>query len=131
MLVTGWGWLALAQAVVFAMTALDPRYGPYGYLYRALILPRLGPTTEREDAAPVRFAQLVGFVFLAVASIGYLTGVTPLGIDIRRAGPAGGLPERRVRALRGLRGLPGGPAGHREARGLRTASGGVLARRAA
>jgi hypothetical protein len=85
-LATGWGWLALAQALVFAITAADPRRGPYGYLYRALVLPRLGPTTEREDAAPVRFAQLVGFVFLSVAAIGYLAGVTPLGITFAALG---------------------------------------------
>lgn len=79
-LATGWGWLALAQTVVFAITALDPRKGPYGYVYRALILPRLGPPAEREPAAPVRFAQTVGFTFLAVATVGYLTGLTTLGV---------------------------------------------------
>jgi hypothetical protein len=66
--------------VVFAATAADPRLGPYGYVYRALVLPRLGPPAEREPAAPVRFAQLVGFCFLAVASVGYLTGATTLGV---------------------------------------------------
>lgn len=85
-LATGWGWLALAQAVVFAVTAADPRRGPYAYLYRRLVLPRLGPTAEREDAAPVRFAQLVGFVFLSVATIGYLAGVTPLGVTFAALG---------------------------------------------
>ncbi|MEU7902320.1 DUF4395 domain-containing protein [Actinoplanes sp. NPDC049118] len=79
-LVTGWGWLALAQTIVFAITAADPRRGPYALIYRALIAPRLGPPTEREEAAPVRFAQLVGFAFLAVASIGYLSGVTTVGM---------------------------------------------------
>jgi hypothetical protein len=79
-LATGWGWLALLQMVVFAVTAADPRLGPYGYVYRALVLPRLGPPAEREPAAPVRFAQLVGFCFLAVASVGYLTGATTLGV---------------------------------------------------
>jgi hypothetical protein len=79
-LATGWGWLALAQTVVFAITALDPRKGPYAYAYRALILPRLGPPTEREPAAPVRFAQTVGFTFLAVATLGFLTGLTALGV---------------------------------------------------
>jgi uncharacterized protein DUF4395 len=79
-LATGWGWLALAQTVVFAVTAADPRRGPYALLYRFLVAPRLGPTTEREDAAPVRFAQLVGFVFLTVASVGYLSGMTALGL---------------------------------------------------
>jgi hypothetical protein len=79
-LVTGWGWLAVAQTVVFAITALNPRRGPYSYLYRAFVLPRLGPPAEREPAAPVRFAQLVGFSFLAVASAGYLSGVTAVGV---------------------------------------------------
>src|SRR3954454_21683117 len=79
-LATGWGWLALAQAVVFAVTAVNPRRGPYSYLYRALVLPRLGPPAEREPAAPVRFAQFVGFSCLAVASVGYLSGMTALGV---------------------------------------------------
>jgi hypothetical protein len=79
-LATGWGWLALVQTVIFAITAADPRRGPYSYVYRALVLPRLGPPKEREPVAPVRFAQLVGFSFLAVASVGYLSGVTALGV---------------------------------------------------
>ena len=79
-LATGWGWLALVQTVVFAITAADPRRGPYALLFRFLVAPRLGPATEREDAAPVRFAQLVGFSFLAVASVGYLSGATGLGV---------------------------------------------------
>jgi hypothetical protein len=79
-LLTGWGWLALAQTLVFAVTAGNPRRGPYGFVYRALVLPRIGPPAEREPAAPVRFAQLVGFAFGAVATIGYLSGATALGV---------------------------------------------------
>ncbi|GAB2590829.1 membrane protein [Paractinoplanes abujensis] len=79
-LATGWGWLALAQAVIFAITAADPRRGPYAYVYRALLLPRLGPPAEREPVPPVRFAQLVGFSFMAVASVAYLSGMTTLGV---------------------------------------------------
>ncbi|MFI7546180.1 DUF4395 domain-containing protein [Actinoplanes sp. NPDC049599] len=79
-LATGWGWLALAQTAVFALTAADPRRGPYALLYRYLVAPRLGPATEREDAAPVRFAQLVGFGFLGVASVGYLSGAAVVGV---------------------------------------------------
>jgi hypothetical protein len=79
-LATGWGWLALAQTVVFAITALYPRRGPYALLYRYLVAPRLGPAIEREDAAPVRFAQLIGFAFLAVATVAYLSGVTAMGV---------------------------------------------------
>jgi hypothetical protein len=78
-LATGWGWLALAQTVVFAITAANPRRGPYSYVYRALVLPRIGPPAEREPAAPVRFAQIVGFCFLGVATAGYLAEVPALG----------------------------------------------------
>lgn len=78
-LATGWGWLALAQTVVFAMAAVDPRRGLYSYVYRALVLPRIGPPAEREPVAPVRFAQIVGFCFLGVATAGYLAGVPVLG----------------------------------------------------
>jgi hypothetical protein len=79
-LATGWGWLALAQAVLFAITAADPRRGPYSSVFRALVLPTIGPPAEREPIAPVRFAQLVGFVFLTVAAIGYLAGATTVGV---------------------------------------------------
>lgn len=85
-LATGWGWLAAIQAVVFAVTAVDPRRGPYPLIYRALVLPRIGPPAEREPAAPVRFAQLVGFVFLSVAAIGYLSGATAVGVTFAALG---------------------------------------------
>ncbi len=78
-LVTGSGWLALAQTLVFAVSALNLRYSPYGALYRWLVAPRLAAPTEREDAAPVRFAQAVGFVFAAVATVGYLSGAWVVG----------------------------------------------------
>lgn len=83
---TGWGWLAVVQAVIFAVTAYDPRRGPYALLYRALIAPRLPVSTEREAVAPVRFAQLVGAVFLTVASIGYLSGAAVLGMTFAALG---------------------------------------------
>jgi hypothetical protein len=79
-LITGSGWLALVQAAVFAVTAADPRRGPYGLLYRALVAPRLGRPAELEPAAPVRFAQVLGFGFTVVAAIGYLSGATALGV---------------------------------------------------
>jgi hypothetical protein len=80
-LITGNGWLLLAQAVVFAIGAIGGlKRAPYGVLYRRLVRPRLGPPTELEAQAPPRFAQAVGLVFAAAGTIGYLTGVTPVGI---------------------------------------------------
>ncbi len=78
-LVTSSGWLAAAQALVFAITTAAPRWGPYSLLYRTIVAPRLSPPTELEPAAPVRFSQAVGFVFAVLAAIGYLTGATTLG----------------------------------------------------
>jgi uncharacterized protein DUF4395 len=80
-LVTSWWPLLAAQAVVFAIGAfVGLRVAPYSLLYRYLVAPRLRPTDEREDAAPLRFAQGVGFVFAVVGVIGYAVGATWLGI---------------------------------------------------
>lgn len=80
-LVTNSVWLLAAQAVVFALAAFAGlRFAPYSVLYRKLVAPRLHPPREREDAAPVRFSQAVGFVFTAVGVFGYVLGVTWLGI---------------------------------------------------
>jgi Domain of unknown function (DUF4395) len=69
------------QTVVFAVgAALGPRRHPYGRIYAAVVAPRLGPVTEREPAAPLKFAQLVGFVFAVVGTAGFAFGLGALGI---------------------------------------------------
>ena len=80
-LVTGSAWLLAAQVAVFALGAFAGlRFAPYTVAFRLLVAPRIGPPTAREDAAPVRFSQAVGFVFASAGLIGYATGVTALGI---------------------------------------------------
>ena len=80
-LITGSGWLVLAQAIVFALPSVfGMRFSPYGVLFRTAVAPRLGPPADTEDAAPVRFSQTVGLVFTVVAAAGYLSGLTALGI---------------------------------------------------
>ncbi|WP_406639494.1 DUF4395 domain-containing protein [Amycolatopsis sp. WGS_07] len=80
-LITQWWPLLALQTVVFAIGAfVGLKPAPYSVLYRLVVAPRLGPPTEREDAAPLRFAQAVGFVFALVGTVGFATGVTPLGI---------------------------------------------------
>lgn len=79
-LVTQWWPLLAAQAVIFAIGAfVGLKAAPYSLLYRYLIAPRLGPTSEREDAAPLRFAQAVGFVFAVAGTVGFAAGLTALG----------------------------------------------------
>ncbi|WCN84038.1 DUF4395 domain-containing protein [Micromonospora sp. LH3U1] len=79
-LVTGSTLLLIVQAVIFAVTAANPRLGPYGLLYRSLVAPRVAPPSVLEPVAPVRFAQLVGLVFVVVAVTGQLAGVPALGL---------------------------------------------------
>src|SRR3954454_8413015 len=80
-LITSSGWLLAAQAVVFGIGAFAGlRYAPYGVVSRRLVAPRLSAPTELEAQAPPRFAQGVGFGFAVVGAIGYLAGLTALGV---------------------------------------------------
>jgi hypothetical protein len=80
-LVTGSVWLLAAQAVVFAVGAVfGLRYSPYGFLYRKLVRPRLGPPAELEPAGPPRFAQAVGLIFALIGVAGYAADLTWLGM---------------------------------------------------
>jgi len=80
-LVTGSGWLLVAQAVVFAIGAVAGlRWAPYGVVFRLAVRPRLSPPPELEAEAPPRFAQAVGLVFAVAGAAGYLTGVAALGV---------------------------------------------------
>jgi hypothetical protein len=80
-ILTGSGWLLAAQTAVFAIGAIAGlKYAPYGFLFRYLVRPRLAPPAELENAAPPRFAQAVGVAFALIGTIGYLSGVTALGV---------------------------------------------------
>lgn len=78
-LVTGFWPLLAAQAAIFLVSSFSIRANPWGLLYRYLLAPRLGPPAAREEAAPLRFAQAVGFGFAALGVLGYATGSTVLG----------------------------------------------------
>ncbi|MGV0804298.1 DUF4395 domain-containing protein [Mycolicibacterium setense] len=70
-----------AQAVVFAIGALGgPRKHPYGRLFATFVAPRLAPVTEREPVPPLKFAQLVGFVFAVIGTAGFAFGITAVGL---------------------------------------------------
>jgi Domain of unknown function (DUF4395) len=73
--------LLAAQAVVFAIGALrGPRQHPYGLIFTTFVVPRLSPVTEREPLPPLKFAQLVGFIFAVVGVAGFALGVPLLGV---------------------------------------------------
>lgn len=77
-------WRVLAaQTVLFALCAfIGMGLNPWGAMYRSAVAPRLQPVPEqeREDPAPVRFSQGVGFAFALVATIGYAAEWTALGM---------------------------------------------------
>jgi hypothetical protein len=69
------------QAAVFAVGALGgPRKHPFGLVFATFVAPRLGPVTEREPVPPLKFAQLVGFVFAVAGTVGFATGLVALGL---------------------------------------------------
>ena len=68
------------QAIVFALGASGSlQRAPYGLLFSRLVRPRIGAPAETEDSRPPQFAQLVGFLFVAIALLGFLTGATVVG----------------------------------------------------
>jgi hypothetical protein len=79
-LLTGNGALLAVQALVFAIGAVaGMRYSPYGLAFRTLAAPRLGPASDREPEAPLRFAQFVGLLFAVAGTAGYLLGAPTVG----------------------------------------------------
>jgi hypothetical protein len=68
------GLLLAGQAVAFALGGRGRP--PYGLLYKRYVRPRLGPPSELEDQAPVRFAQTVGLAFATAGVIGFAAGAT-------------------------------------------------------
>lgn len=79
-LVTGSVWPLVLQSVFFAVgAAAGVQRSPYGWIFRTLVRPRLGPPPATEDAAPPRFAQGVGLAFAAAGVIGYAAGLRWLG----------------------------------------------------
>lgn len=71
--------LLLWQALVFGLGAVVGLSAqPYGVVFRRWVRPRLAPPRELEDAAPPRFAQSVGLVFVLVALLGLALGAAPV-----------------------------------------------------
>ena len=76
-LVTGSVWVAVFQAVVFAIGATKgPQFTPYALIYRSLIKPRLKSPLRTEDVRPPKFAQSIGLAFALVAIVGAATGTS-------------------------------------------------------
>ncbi|OBF49618.1 hypothetical protein A5756_23165 [Mycobacterium sp. 852002-53434_SCH5985345] len=69
------------QAIVFAIGAAGgPRKHPYGRIFALVVAPRIGPVTEREPVAPLKFAQLVGLIFALVGAVAFAAGAFLVGV---------------------------------------------------
>jgi hypothetical protein len=83
--VTGWWWLlALLAAQLVVGLTLGRRYCLPCLAYFELVQPVFGEG-RLEDARPPRFANMVGAIFLAAASLAYALGAETVGV------PLGGL----------------------------------------
>ena len=72
-------WIALAQAVIFAIGAIrGPQFTPYAFIFRKVIKPRLKGKAIIEDIRPPQFDQTVGLLFALAAITGSLLGIAPL-----------------------------------------------------
>lgn len=76
--------LAVVVALFATGVALGPAGSVLGVAYRRLLAPRLGPTTEREDPRPPRFAQLVGLTITAAGLVLTLAGM-PAALTVAAA----------------------------------------------
>lgn len=73
--------LLILQTVVFGLGAFAGlQFHPYGWIFRTFVRPRLAAPTELEDSAPLRFAQLVGFLFAAVGLVGTIAGADTVAL---------------------------------------------------
>jgi len=71
--------LLAAQTAVFAIGAfVSLKASPYAIAFARVVRPRIGPPAELEDLRPPRFAQVVGFVFAALALMGLALGAPAL-----------------------------------------------------
>ncbi|KRC42707.1 MULTISPECIES: DUF4395 domain-containing protein [Oerskovia] len=67
-------WVLTFVALSFLLGTLRGAQGTWqGWVFKTFVQPRLGPTAEREDPRPPRFAQGVGFV---ITGVGVVLGFT-------------------------------------------------------
>lgn len=75
-------WLVLVAFLVLGLSYVGgPGVAPLTQLYVRLIRPRIKPEgpTEFENAAPPRFAQLLGTIFLGGSLVSFALGAQTLG----------------------------------------------------
>lgn len=71
--------LLVVQVAAFGLGAVGGvRRQPYGILFRTVVRPSLRSPVELEDAAPPRFAQVLGLVCATVGLLALVLGLLPV-----------------------------------------------------
>jgi len=78
-LAQAWPIVAFTAGVLALTRFAGPSWGPFTQAYLRVIRPRRNRPLETEPAAPPRFAQLLGTIFLTVASGCFVTDWTTAG----------------------------------------------------
>src|SRR5260370_6332170 len=75
--------IVLVTALILALSALLPAFGPYRLVYRYILVPLhiLRPRIIEDDPAPHRFAQGVGTVFLLASWLVLLLRLTAVRVQ--------------------------------------------------
>lgn len=73
-----WALVAVTLVLVAATRFGGPRFAVFTAIYVRFIRPRLSETTT-EDAAPPRFAQLLGVIVLGAAVVAFVAGASTIG----------------------------------------------------
>jgi hypothetical protein len=82
--------LLASQVAVFGFTAfVSVHWSVWAQIFARFIWPRIGATTELEDARPVRFAQFISFVLTATALLGFVIDVDGIGYGLTALAVAG------------------------------------------
>lgn len=74
-----WVLVAFVAAVLAATRFAGPRLGLFTQFYVHVFKPRMAGPVETESAEPPRFAQLLGVVFLTIATILLVLGYAKAG----------------------------------------------------
>jgi hypothetical protein len=74
-----WQVVAAVFLIVAATRLAGPKFGLFTQLYVRVLRPRLVQPIETEWSAPPRFAQLLAVIFLGIATVLFITGLTVAG----------------------------------------------------
>ena len=75
-----WWPLVTIVAIILALTRfVGPHVGLFTQIYVRFIKPRMSSDIETEEAAPPRFAQLLGVLFLSIATVLFVAGFALAG----------------------------------------------------